>query len=155
MLRRKRSSLTSGNCTSRDEKEPMGFSAKRWSGNAALEGEQLGEWQLYVEGRERCYGTFAWLRDGRSMLRRKRNSLTGGNCTLRDEKEPMVFWAKRWSGYAASGRRDGLRWKGNSLTSGNCTLRDGIEAMVRVLGEEMVWLCCVRRGTAGRVAIVR
>jgi hypothetical protein len=33
-----------------------------------------------------------------------------------------------------------LFWKGNSLTSGNCTLRDGIEVMVRVLGEEMVWL---------------
>jgi hypothetical protein len=31
------------------------------------------------------------------MLRRKRNSLTSANCTLRDEKEPMVFWAKRWS----------------------------------------------------------
>jgi hypothetical protein len=48
-----------------------------------------------------------------------------------------------------------LRRKRNSLTSGNCTLRDGIEAMVRVLGEEMVWLCCVGRGTAGRVAIAR
>jgi hypothetical protein len=36
-----------------------------------------------------------------------------------------------------------LRRKRNSLTSGNCTLRDGIEAMVRVLGKEMVWLCCV------------
>jgi hypothetical protein len=52
-----------------------------------------------------------------------------------------------------SGRRDGLamlRWKGNSLTSGNCTLRDGKEAtsMVRLLGEEMVCLCCVGRGTA-------
>jgi hypothetical protein len=58
----------------------MGFWAKRWSGNAALEGEQLDEWELYVEGRERAYG---------------------------------------------------------------------------FLGEEMVWLCCVRRGTAGRVAIVR
>jgi hypothetical protein len=80
MLRRKRNSLTSGNCTSRDEKEPMGFWAKRWSGNTALEGEQLDEWELYVEGRERAYG---------------------------------------------------------------------------FLGEEMVWLCCVRRGTAGRVAIVR
>jgi hypothetical protein len=56
MLRRKRNSLTSGNCTSRDEKEPMGFWAKRWSGNAALEGEQLDEWELYVEGRERAYG---------------------------------------------------------------------------------------------------
>jgi hypothetical protein len=65
------------------------------------------------------------------MLRRKRNSLTSGNCTLRDEKEPMVFWAKRW-------------------TSANCTLRDEKEAtsMVRLLGEEMVCLCCVGRGTA-------
>jgi hypothetical protein len=33
----------------------------RWSGYAALEGEQLDEWQLYVEGRERSYGTFAGL----------------------------------------------------------------------------------------------
>jgi hypothetical protein len=33
----------------------MIFWAKRqWS---ALGGEQLGEWQLYVEGRERSYGT--------------------------------------------------------------------------------------------------
>jgi hypothetical protein len=57
MLRRKRNSLTSGNCTLRDEKEPMVFWARwRWS---ALEGEQLDEWQLYVEGRERSYGTFA------------------------------------------------------------------------------------------------
>jgi ribulose-5-phosphate 4-epimerase/fuculose-1-phosphate aldolase len=73
------------------------------------------------------------------MLRRKRNSLTSGNCTLRDEKEPMVFWAKS---------RSMLRRKGNSLTSGNCTLRDGKEAMVRLLGDEMVCLCCVGRGTA-------
>jgi hypothetical protein len=97
MLRRKRNSLTSGNCTLRDEKEPMVFWAKRWSGYAVLEGEQLDEWQLYVEGRERSYGTCAGRRDG---LRWKGNSLTSGNCTLRDEKEPMVFWAKRWSGYA-------------------------------------------------------
>jgi hypothetical protein len=48
-----------------------------------------------------------------------------------------------------------LRRKRNSLTSGNCTLRDGEEAMVRLLGDEMVWLCCVERGTAGQVAIVR
>jgi hypothetical protein len=72
----------------------MVFWAKRRS---ALEGEQLDEWQLYVEGRERSYGTCAGRRDG---LRWKGNSLTSGNCTLRDEKEPMVFWAKRWSGYA-------------------------------------------------------
>jgi hypothetical protein len=38
--------------------------------------------------------------------------------------------------------------KRNRLTSSNCTLRDGKEAMVRVLGDEMVWLCCVGRGTA-------
>jgi hypothetical protein len=56
------------------------------------------------------------------MLRRKRNRLTSGNCTLRDEKEPMVFWAKRWSGYAAL--------EGKSWTSGNCTLRDEKEPMV-------------------------
>ena len=36
----------------RDEKEPMVFWAKRWSGYAVLEGEQLDEWQLYVEGRD-------------------------------------------------------------------------------------------------------
>jgi hypothetical protein len=46
-----------------------------------------------------------------------------------------------------------LRRKRNSLTSGNCTLRDGEESMVRLLGYEMVWLCCVGRGTSGRVAI--
>jgi hypothetical protein len=56
MLRRKRNSLTSGNCTLRDEKESMVSWAKKWS---ALGGEQLDEWQLYVEGRERSYGTFA------------------------------------------------------------------------------------------------
>jgi hypothetical protein len=39
----------------RDKKEPMVFWAKRWSGYAALEGEQLDECQLYVEGRERSY----------------------------------------------------------------------------------------------------
>jgi hypothetical protein len=91
MLCRKRNSWTSGNCTLKDEEEPMVFWAKRWSGYAALEGEQLDEWQLYVEGRDRSYGTCAGRRDGRSMLRRKRNSLTSGNYTLRDEKEPMVF----------------------------------------------------------------
>jgi hypothetical protein len=42
----------------RDEKEPMVFWAKRWS---ALDREQLDEWQLYVEGRGRSYGTFAGL----------------------------------------------------------------------------------------------
>jgi hypothetical protein len=57
MLRWKGNSLTSGNCTLRDEKEPMVFWAKRWL--SALEGEQLDEWQLYVEGRGRSYGTFA------------------------------------------------------------------------------------------------
>jgi hypothetical protein len=82
----------------RDEKEPMVFRAKRWSGYASWKrGEQLDEWQLYVEGRERSYGTCAGRRDGLAMLRWKRNSWTSGNCTLRDEKEPMVFWAKRWS----------------------------------------------------------
>jgi hypothetical protein len=43
---------------------------------------------------------------------------------------------------------DMLRRKRNSLASGNCTLRDGEEAMVRVLGDETAWLCCVGRGTA-------
>jgi hypothetical protein len=61
MLRRKRNSLTSGNCTLRDE-EAMSLWFLCW----ALEemvcvglccvGEQLDEWQLYVEGRERAYG---------------------------------------------------------------------------------------------------
>jgi hypothetical protein len=43
-----------------------------------------------------------------------------------------------------------LRRKRNSLTSGNCMLRDEKEAtsMVRLLGEEMVCLCCVGRETA-------
>jgi hypothetical protein len=80
---------------------------------------------------------------------------------LRDEKEPMVSWAKRqwfsalggeqldeWQlyvegrerAYGFLGEESGLRWEGNSWTSGNCTLRDGKEAMVRVLlGEEMGW----------------
>jgi hypothetical protein len=92
----------------------MVFWAKRWS---ALGGEQLEEWQLYIEGRERSYGTCAGRRDGLSMLRRKRNSLTSGNCTLRDGKEAT--------------------------------------SMVGLLGEEMVGLCSVGRGTARRVAIVR
>jgi hypothetical protein len=87
MLRRKRNSLTNGHCTLRDEKEPMVFWAKRWSG---LEEEQLDEWQLYVEGRERSYGTCAGRRDGLAMLRWKENSLTSGNCTLRNRKEAMV-----------------------------------------------------------------
>jgi hypothetical protein len=59
--------------------------AMRWLVYAVLEGEQLDEWQLYVEERERSYGTSAGLGDGRSMLRRKRNSFTSGSCTLWDE----------------------------------------------------------------------
>jgi hypothetical protein len=74
MLRRKGNSLTSGNCTLRDEKEPMVFWAKRWSGNAVLEGEHLDEWQLYVDGRE-----------GKRLLLLV--------C--------YVCWVKRWSVYAA------------------------------------------------------
>jgi hypothetical protein len=85
--------------------------AMRRSVYAALEGEQLDERQLYVEGQEKS------------------------------------LWF--------SGRRDGLRWEGNSWTSANYTLRDGEEAMVCLLGDEMAWLCCVGRGTAGRVVIVR
>jgi hypothetical protein len=54
------------------------------------------------------------------MLRRKRNSLTSGNCTLRDEIESMVVLGEEMAM---------LRWKGNSRTSGNCTLRDGKEAI--------------------------
>jgi hypothetical protein len=53
-------------CTLRDEKESMVFWAKRWS---TLEGEQLDEWQLYVEGRDRSYGTCAGRSDGLAMLR--------------------------------------------------------------------------------------
>jgi hypothetical protein len=79
------------------------------------------------------------------MLRRKRNSLTSGNCTLRDEKEPMVCWAKRWSAMLG----------GEQLDEWQLYVEGRERAMVRLLGEEMVWLCCVRRGTAGRVAIVR
>jgi hypothetical protein len=78
------------------------------------------------------------------MLRRKRNnnSLTSGNCTLRDEKE-------RAYGFLSGRRDDGLRWKGNNWTSGNCcTLRDGEDAVVRLLGYEKVGLCCVGKGTA-------
>jgi hypothetical protein len=47
---------------------------------------------MYIEGRDRSYGTCAGRRDGLAMLRRKRNSLTSGNCTLRDGIEAMVFW---------------------------------------------------------------
>jgi hypothetical protein len=57
MLRWKRNSLTSGNCTLRDGKEAIW--AKGWSVYSASEEEQLDEWQLYVEGRERSYGTCA------------------------------------------------------------------------------------------------
>jgi hypothetical protein len=74
------------------------------------------------------------------MLRGKRNSLTSGNCTLRDEKEPMVSWAKRWS--ALEGERLD-EWQ---------LYVEGRERVYGFLGEEMV---CVGRGTAGRVAIVR
>jgi hypothetical protein len=60
MLRRKRNSLTSGNCMYVEGRDrAYGFlGEKRWS---ALAGERLDEWQLYVEGRGRCYGTFAGL----------------------------------------------------------------------------------------------
>jgi hypothetical protein len=72
------------------------------------------------------------------MLRWKGNSLTSGNCTLRDKKEPVVFWAKRWSALG-----------GEQLEE--CQLYvegDGEEAMIRFLGYEMVGLCCVAGGTA-------
>jgi hypothetical protein len=62
MLRRKRSSLTSGNCRLRDGEEAMVRLLGEemvWLCCAVLEGEQLDEWQLYVEGRGRSYGTFA------------------------------------------------------------------------------------------------
>jgi hypothetical protein len=80
-LRWEGNSWTSGNCTLRDEKEPTGRrDGLRWEGNSLtsgnctlrdekkraygflgeemvyVEGEQLDEWQLYVEGRERCHG---------------------------------------------------------------------------------------------------
>jgi hypothetical protein len=56
------------------------------------------------------------------MLRRKRSSLTSGNCTLRDGKEATSM--VRLLGEEMVGR------KRNSLTSGNCTLRDEKEPMV-------------------------
>jgi hypothetical protein len=60
MLRRKRNSLTSDNCALRDGKKLWYVCwAKSWSSFAALEREQLDQWQLNVEGRERSYGTFA------------------------------------------------------------------------------------------------
>jgi hypothetical protein len=98
--------------------------AKRWS---ALEGEELDEWQLYVEGRERSYGTCARRRDG---LRLEGEEL--------DEWQLYVEGRERSYGRFA-GRRDGLRSKGNSWTSGNCTLRGGKDAMVRLLGDGMIW----------------
>jgi hypothetical protein len=49
------------------------------------------------------------------MLRRKRNSLTSGNYTLRDGKE-LWYVCYRWSGYAAL--------EGEQLDECNCTLRD-------------------------------
>jgi hypothetical protein len=71
------------------------------------------------------------------MLRWRRNSLTSGNCTLRDEKEPMVFWAQRRSSYAAL--------EGEQLDK--CQLY--VEGRERsYLGERIVGLCCVGRGTA-------
>jgi hypothetical protein len=74
------------NCTLRDGKKPWYVCwAMRWSVYAALKEQQLDEWQLYVEGRERSHGTFDGRRDGRSRLCWKRNSLTGGGCTLWDE----------------------------------------------------------------------
>jgi hypothetical protein len=120
----------------------------RWSVYAALEEEQLDEWQLCVEGPEKSYGTCAGRRDGLATLRRKRNSLTSGSCTLWDGKEAtsMVgLLGEDMVGLCSIGR-------GTAGRVGNCTLRDGKEAMVRVLGDEMV---CVGRGTAGRRAIVR
>jgi hypothetical protein len=78
------------------------------------------------------------------MLRWKGNSLTSGNCTLRDGKEAIL--AKRWSVYAAleEEQLDALQ-----------LYVEGRERAYGFLGEEMVWLCRVGRGTAGRVAIVR
>jgi hypothetical protein len=64
MLRRKRNSLTSGNCRLRDGEEAMVRLLGEemvWLCCAVLAGEQLDEWQLYVERRERSYGTFAGL----------------------------------------------------------------------------------------------
>jgi hypothetical protein len=77
------------------------------------------------------------------MLRGKRNSLTSGNCRLRDGEEAMVRLLGEEMVWLCC-----VCWKGNSWTSGNCTLRDGKEAMVRLLGYEKVGVCCEGRGTA-------
>jgi hypothetical protein len=62
MLRRKRNSLTSGNCTLRDQKErAYGFLGEEMVWLCCVGREQLDEWQLHVEGRGRSYGTFAGL----------------------------------------------------------------------------------------------
>jgi hypothetical protein len=67
-----------------------------------------------------------------------------GNCMLRNGKE--AIWAKRWSVYAAleEEQLDELQ-----------LYVEGQERAYGFLGEEMVWLCCVGRGTAWRVPIVR
>jgi hypothetical protein len=60
-----------------------------------------------------------------------------GNCMLRNGKE--AIWAKRWSVYAAleEEQLDELQLYG-----------EGQERAYGFLGEEIVWLCCVGRGTA-------
>jgi hypothetical protein len=68
----------------------------RWSSYAVLEGEQLDEWQLYVEGRKRCYGTFAGRWDDLVCV-----GLTSGNCTLRDGIESMVCVGRGTAGRVA------------------------------------------------------
>jgi hypothetical protein len=71
------------------------------------------------------------------MLRWKGNSLTSANCTLRDGNEAIR--AKRWSGYVGYQEEQLDEWQ-------LCV--EGRERAYGFLGEEMVWLCCVGRGTA-------
>jgi hypothetical protein len=57
-----------------------------------------------------------------------------------------VCWVMRWLVYAA---------KEEEQFDECQSYVEGRERAYGFLGEEMVWLCCVGRGTAGRVAIVR
>jgi hypothetical protein len=61
----RRSTISIISLSLRDEKEPMVFCGEEMMVGpgyyAVLEGEQLDEWQLYVEGQERSYGMFAGL----------------------------------------------------------------------------------------------
>jgi hypothetical protein len=77
------------------------------------------------------------------MLRRKRNNLTSGNC--------MYIEGRDRSYGTRAGRRDGRSGydvlEGEQLDEWQLYV-EGRERAYGVLGEEMVWLCCVGRGTA-------